>query len=213
MSWLKVFLRKDQSVNQDLVVKALSLDNYLLEQVRRNCLELVRDQSRHEQETTVIRMEEDPQQPINPLSFIYTVYLGLLARASAKYIPTISQFCLEVLRFDHEEAVNMAIMLFVQMMLKNDLGSNLILAVVRVLLVKMDRMADRPTTISNIGEFVLMVWQRFSEWFDRPLVEAVLSTPIRSKLLIDRQQSLASILISLVKAYLEGATDLLEVIR
>jgi hypothetical protein len=104
------------------------------------------------------------------LSFIYTVYLGLLSRSAVKYIPTISQFCLEVLKFNHEEAVNMSIMLFVQMMLRNDIGANVVLAMVRVLIGKISRMEDRPTTVSNIGEFVLVVWQRYSEYFDKPLI-------------------------------------------
>lgn len=96
-------------------------------------------------------MEEDQQHPSNPLTFVYTIYLGLLSRGAAKYISTIAQFSLEVLRFDHEEAVNMSIMLFVQMMLKNDISANVVLAMVRVLLAKVSRMQDRPTTVSNIG--------------------------------------------------------------
>lgn len=98
----------------------------------------------------------------------------------------------------------MAIMLFVQMMLHHDMGASVVMAMVRVLLGKVVRMQHRPTTVSNIGEFVLVVWQRFSEYFDRPLVEAVLATPIKDKLLVDRQQSLASIFLSLVKALFEG---------
>ena len=103
----------------------------------------------------------------------------------------------------------MSIMLFVQMMLRNDIGANVVLAMVRVLIGKISRMEDRPTTVSNIGEFVLVVWQRYSEYFDKPLIEALLSTPIKNKLLVDRQQSLASVYISLVKAYFEGVSDAL----
>jgi len=45
-----------------------------------------------------------------------------------------------------------------------------VLAMVRVLIGKISRMEDRPTTVSNIGEFVLVVWQRYSEYFDKPLI-------------------------------------------
>jgi len=58
LTWLKVFLQK-QAVNQDLIVKAFAHDNYLLEQLRKSCLELVRDQARHQEENTIIRLEED----------------------------------------------------------------------------------------------------------------------------------------------------------
>lgn len=58
LTWLKVFLQK-QVVNQDLIVKAFAHDNYLLEQLRKSCLELVRDQARHQEENTIIRLEED----------------------------------------------------------------------------------------------------------------------------------------------------------
>lgn len=56
LSWLKVFLRKDQAVNQELLVKAFALDNYLLEQLRKSTLELIKDQARHQEENTVIRL-------------------------------------------------------------------------------------------------------------------------------------------------------------
>jgi hypothetical protein len=56
----------------------------------------------------------------------------------------------------------MSMMLVSHMIIKGEVANTVAMALVKVLLRKIHKLQDKRTTVSNIGEFVIIIWQRFS---------------------------------------------------
>lgn len=88
-----------------MIAKAVGHDNYILEKLRTYCLELL-DLNGKDAHTELINLGEctaTATHNSNPLlSFLYGVYLSLLSRSPAKYTPSVTQFCLSLLKHTHE---------------------------------------------------------------------------------------------------------------
>lgn len=93
--------------------------------------------------------------------------------------------------------------LFAHCLLNSHLSENIILVVVKTVIRKMVKPTFTTPTINNMCDFVLVVWQNYSEMFTGELVEQVLGSYVGDRL-TKGVHSLSAIYLSLWRAYISG---------